>query len=249
MIYIKSQQDIAKIKEACKIWKKVRHVLQKKTKPGMKTGQLDQIAAETIKKNGAIPTFFNYKGFPGNICISVNDELIHGIGSQYELKNDDMVTFDIGVTYQKYICDAAFTIVLDKKNEKANAINDATWQCLHQAIKMIHPNVKIGNISNKINEIATKKGYKVIKNYGGHGCGIKLHEDPLILNYGAKNTGCCLRVGMIICLEPMLMTESDKYIVDPVNKWTIKAQNKKLTCHNEHMVLVTKNGYEILTND
>lgn len=92
----------------------------------MKTEQLDRIAAETIKKNGAIPTFFNYKGFPSNICISVNDELIHGIGSQYELKNDDMVTFDIGVTYQKYICDAAFTIVLDKKNEKANAINDAT---------------------------------------------------------------------------------------------------------------------------
>ena len=83
---------------------------------------------------------------------------------------------------------------------------------------MIHPNVKIGNISNKINEIATKNGYKVIKNYGGHGCGIKLHEDPLILNYGAKNTGCCLRVGMIICLEPMLMAESDKYIVDPINK-------------------------------
>ena len=118
MIYIKNQQDILKIKEACEIWKKVRHILQKKTKPGMKTEQLDKIAAETIKKNGATPTFFSYKGFPGNICISVNEELIHGIGSQYELKKEDMVTFDVGVTYQKYVCDGAFTIVLDKKNEK-----------------------------------------------------------------------------------------------------------------------------------
>ena len=92
----------------------------------MKTEQLDKIAAETIKKNGATPTFFSYKGFPGNICISVNEELIHGIGSQYELKKEDMVTFDVGVTYQKYVCDGAFTIVLDKKNEKANAINNAT---------------------------------------------------------------------------------------------------------------------------
>lgn len=248
MIYIKSQKDIEGIKQACKIWKKVKQVLLKKVKVGMTTLQLDEIAKETITKANAIPSFFHYKGFPKNICISVNEELIHGIGCNYQIKSNDMITFDIGVTYKNYICDAAFTVIMDKKNTIANAINEATLECLDKAIKNVKPNNTIGDISAKINEIATKKGYKVIKNYGGHGCGIKLHEDPLILNYGTKNSGHKLQPGMIICIEPMLMTESDQYIIDQDNHWTVKAKNKKLTCHNEHMVLVTKNGHEVLTS-
>lgn len=248
MIYIKTQQEINGIKQACLIWKKVKQALIANCKPGVTTAWLDKIASKIIKQNNAIASFYQYNGFPSHICISINEQIIHGIASNYKLKAKDIVTFDVGVTYNNYTCDAAFSVVLDSKNKKANDINDATIDCLNQAILQVKPGNYTGDISYAIQQTAKKYGYHVIKNYGGHGCGLKIHEDPIILCYGKKTTGCLLRPGMTICIEPMLMSGSDEYFIDPTNQWTVIAKNKQLTCHHEHMVLVTKNGCEILTN-
>lgn len=247
MIYIKSKEDIEGIKLACAVWKKVKHELIKATKPGVSTKKLDEIAANTMYKNNATPSFYKYEGFPGFICISVNQELIHGIASDYVLKKQDIVTFDIGVTYQKYICDAAFSVVLDKNNTLANNLHHATLACLLAGINQVKPNNYTGDISNAIEQTAYAHDYQVIKDYGGHGCGLKEHEDPIILNYGQAHSGIKLVSGMVLCIEPMLMIGSDQYVVDPKNNWTVSSANNELTCHEEHMVLVTNTGHEVLT--
>lgn len=249
MIYLKSEEDIAGIKQAAAIWKKVKAALIAATKPGVSTKKLDKIAANVIYENNATPSFYQYEGFPGYICISVNEQLIHGIANSYILQPSDMITFDIGVTYKGYVCDAAFSIVLDKNNKVALDIQKATLECLENGIKQIIPGNKIGDISNAIFQTADKHGYKLIKDYGGHGCGLHVHEDPIILNYGKPHTGVTIRKGMVLCIEPMLMIDSDEYEVDANNHWTVSSANGKLTCHEEHMVVVTDNGCEVLTAD
>lgn len=249
MIYLKNEKDIVGITKAAEIWKKVKAELKKHTKPGISTKKLDQIAADVITKNGASCSFYQYEGFPGHICISVNEQIIHGIPDDYILKKSDIVKFDIGVTFEGYVCDAAFSVVLDNNNQEALEIQEATKDCLRTAIKLVKAGVHIGDISYAIQETAFYHGYQVIKDYGGHGCGLKVHEDPIILNYGQPGTGLKLKAGMVICIEPMLMTESDKYVVNAENGWTVSAANGRLTCHEEHMLVVTDIGCHVFTAD
>ena len=247
MIYLKSEKDIQGIKLAAAIWKKVKAALIQATKPGVSTKELDKIAADVIYENKATPSFYKYEGFPGYICISVNEQLIHGIANEYILRKSDIITFDIGVTYKGYVCDAAFSIVLDSNNKEALDIQKATLECLEEGIKQVIPGNTIGDISYAIEQTATNHGYQLIKDFGGHGCGLHVHEDPIILNYGTPHTGVKLRQGMVLCIEPMLMIDSDEYVIDASNHWTVSSKNKKLTCHEEHMVVVTSNGCEVLT--
>ncbi len=250
MIIIKTPQQIEKIKQAAAIWKKVRAVLLSNITPGITTLQLDEIAKNVAKQHGATMSFFNYSGFPGNICISVNDELIHGIPSDYALKQNDLVSFDIGVTYDGFICDAAFSVLVEPKtNAEAQKIIDVTNKCLELGLNEIKPGKTVGDIGYAIEKNALENGYKVIKAFSGHGCGVFLHEDPCIPNYGEPNTGVALKEGMILCIEPMIMTGSNKFIINKKDNWTVSSKNKKLTCHCEAMILVTENGYENLTSD
>ena len=145
MIYIKSEKEIIGITKACEIWKKVKRELKKHTKPGISTKQLDKIAADVIAKHNATPSFYKYDGFPGHICISVNEQLIHGIPDNYILKKSDIVTFDIGVTFEGYICDAAFSVVLDNTNRDALEIHEATLDCLRNAIKEVKEGARINH--------------------------------------------------------------------------------------------------------
>ena len=247
MIYLKNEKDIQGIRLAAAIWKKVKAALIKATKPGVSTKKLDKIAADVIYENKATPSFYKYEGFPGYICISVNEQLIHGIAGEYILKKSDMITYDIGVTYKGYVCDAAFSVVLDKTNKEALDIQDATLECLEEGIKQVIPGNRIGDISYAIQQTATRHGYQLIKDFGGHGCGLHVHEDPIILNYGMPHSGIKIVKGMVLCIEPMLMIDSDEYEVDTSNHWTVSSANKKLTCHEEHMVVVTEDGCEVLT--
>ena len=206
MIIIKTPQDIKEIKQAAEIWKKVRNDLIKFVKVGMTTKQVDELANKLITSYGAIPTFYKLYDFPGYICISVNDQLIHGIGSDYILQENDMITCDVGITYHNHVCDAAFTWILPPNNDLAKQnILKTTYQCLMEACKLVYPNQYLGNISNKIYEIARNNNYQVIKDYGGHGCGNLAHEDPIILCFGQKDSGIKLVPNMVICIEPMLM--------------------------------------------
>lgn len=247
-IYLKSEKEIIKIKKACAIWKKVRETLIKNTKPNVSLKFLDNLANEVITKNNATASFHNYQGFPGYICISVNQELIHGIASDYRLKKNDLVTFDVGVTYDGYYCDAAFSVIVEPSdNQEAIKINEATKKALDEAIKIIKPGITVNDIAKKIYQVANETGYQVVKDFAGHGCGNYLHEDPLIFNYPTPKGNTRLIEDMIICIEPMFMTESDQYIIDSKNQWTVSSANKKLTCHWEHMVLITSDGCEVLT--
>lgn len=249
MIYLKSSKDIELIKQACNIWKKVKTALISATKPGITTKALDELANKIIVENKATPAFYQYNGFPGYICISVNDVLLHGIGSDYKLQAGDLVSYDIGVNYEKRICDAAFSLIVPgKDNEKAARILAATEEALLSTIAICKPGVTTGDLGYNINAIASKYHYDVIKDFSGHGCGIKLHEDPMIFCFGKKDHGTKLVKNMVICIEPMLMSGSDKYYIDKKDGWTVYAKNHQLTCHCEHMILITENGFEILTN-
>lgn len=246
MILIKSEFEILKIRKACDVWKKVRDELIKNTKEGISLKELDVLSHKITLENNCTSPFYQYNGFPGYNCISVNDVIIHGVANDYKLKKFDMVTFDVGVAFENYICDAAFTVIIGDNQEAIN-ISNVCYQALYEGIKKVKPGSKVGDISNAIEQFVTSNGYFVIKDFGGHGCGRKLHEDPIILNYGKENTGPTLKKNMVICIEPMILTGSDKYYIDKKDNWSVVSKNRKLTCHWEHMVLVTENGYEILT--
>ena len=246
MVIIKSSYEISKIKKACSVWKIVRNELIKNTKVGVSLKELDNLSHKITLENGCESPFHQYNGFPGFNCISVNETIIHGVASEYKLKEFDMVTYDVGVSYEGYICDAAFTVIIGD-NQEAKKISDVCLEALYLGIKQVKPNNKVGDISNAIEQYVKNNGYHVIKDFGGHGCGRKLHEDPIILNYGLPNTGQKLIPNMIICIEPMILTDDCSYYIDKKDKWSVIAKNHKLTCHWEHMVLVTNDGYEILT--
>jgi methionyl aminopeptidase len=186
-------------------------------KPGISLIELDEKANTLIQKNHGISSFYQYNGFPKHICISVNDQLIHGVPNNYTVKEGDKITFDVGVTYEKHTCDAAYTVIVGKNN-LAKQISAVTYEALMNAIEVIKPGNFTGDIAHAIEMTAKQHNYEVIKDFGGHGCGNKVHEDPLILNYGKPQTGVQLVKGMVLCIEPMLMTDSDEYYIDPKNK-------------------------------
>jgi methionyl aminopeptidase len=196
----------------------VRTLLYKICKPGVSLISLDEKVAEFVAQNNATCSFYKYDGFPGHICISINDEIIHGIPNDYVIKSDDLVTFDVGITYKNHICDAAFTIHVDPQTAAPKKINEVTKLSLNEALKVIKPQSHIGDISHVVETIANQNGFEVIRNFGGHGCGNKLHEDPMILNYGKPHSGPEIVAGMTLCIEPMLLTGTDKYYIDKKNK-------------------------------
>lgn len=245
MIYLKSNYEIEQIKKACSVWKKVRQALIENAAVGKSLIELDELARKVTIENDCATPFHQYRGFPGYNCISVNDVVIHGVPTNYKLKDKDMVTFDVGVAYNGYICDAAFTVIIGD-NVEAQKINDVCYKSLIEGIKQIKPGNRIGDISNAIEQYVVSNGYYILEDFGGHGCGRKLHEDPIILNYGAKNSGPIIKPNMVLCIEPMILTEDASYYIDK-DKWSVIASNHKLSCHWEHMVLVTDEGYEILT--
>jgi methionyl aminopeptidase len=224
----------------------VRAVVYNECKVGVSLLYLDNLIAKIADENGCTCGCYQYEGFPRYNCISLNDELIHGVPDKRTLKEGDMVTFDIVIAYEKHFCDAAFTIIIGK-NEIAERILNTTINCLNEAIKLATPEHCVGDISYCIEKIAAESGYTVIKDFGGHGCGNKMHEDPFVACYGEAGTGPKLVKNMVICIEPMLMTGSDQYYIDPKNGWTVKSKNKELTCQCEHMLLITDGECEILT--
>lgn len=249
-IIIKTESDIEKIRKAAEIWKKTKHAVIKYISPGKTLKEIDEYAKEVISNFGAKPTFYKKYGFPGNICISVNECIIHGVPNNYVVKDGDMISLDIGITYDDHICDAAFTVIIGE-NLEAQRISEVCLQAIYEATKIIVPNLTTNlDIAKTIQKFVEKNNYQVIRDFTGHGCGNELHEAPVIPNYMSpffkKEV---LRPNMVICIEPMIMTESNDYFIDKYDKWSVIASNKKLTCHWEHMILITKSGFEILTGE
>lgn len=247
MVYIKSLEDIKLIKQAAAIWKQTRQLIIEHCRVGVSLKSIDELVNKFVLEQNARCSFYKYRDFPGHICINVNEQLIHGVPTNYIIQKDDLISFDVGIEYQNHHCDAAFTINMNPNNKQNQEILDVTLGALTNAISQIKPGNYIGDIENAIEVYVHQHKYEVIKDFGGHGCGNKIHEDPMIMNFGQPKTGIKLIPNMTLCIEPMVLTNSDQYYIDPKNHWTVIAKNKKLTCHCEHMVLVTNNGCEILT--
>lgn len=246
-VIIKTEDDIAKIKKAVSIWKIVRQTITENIKVGMSLDELDQLAKDTIISNGGTPTFYLKYGFPKNICISVNDCVIHGVPSDYKVKAQDKITFDMGVTYENHVCDAAFTLIIGE-NPEAEKISAVCKGSLLAVKEILKPGVSNWEIAAFMQEYIETRGYHVLRDFTGHGCGNDLHEDPSFPNYVDHRIPLYkLRKNMVICLEPMILTDSKAYEIDD-NGWSVIAQNHKLTCHWEDMFLITENGCELLTD-
>ena len=246
MITIKSEKEIELMRKAGYLVSLTHKYLKPFIKPGITTKELDRLAEEFIRNNDGIPTCKGYEGFPKALCTSVNDEVVHGIPGNRKLKNGDIITIDMVIGYHGYQGDAAWTYTVGQVNDKKKYLMEHTKKALYEGIKEVKPGNHIGDISNAVETYAKKHKLGVVKELVGHGIGTEMHEDPDVPNYGKKGSGPVLKEGMVICIEPMLNLGSpDIAILD--DDWTIVTQDGKPAAHYEHTVLVTKEGYEILT--
>lgn len=213
----------------------------------MSTKALDELASSLITSKGGTSAFFQYRGFPGQICVSVNDEVVHGIGrTDRILEKGDVVSLDIGVNLNGFIGDTATTFVLGDAGPEIKRLLDNTKKSLDAGIKASIAGNNVRHISAAIEKVAKSAKLGIVREYVGHGCGLKLHEPPEIPNFVNKNKGPKLRSGMILCLEPMLNLGSHKVFTES-DRWTVRTSDAKISAHFEHMVLITETEPEILT--
>ena len=243
---IKSYEEIELMRVAGKIVGDTHIYLKEFIKPGITTKELDKLAYDFILSQGAIPSFLNYDGFPASICTSINEEVVHGLPSNRILKDGDIISIDIGACYEGYHGDSAWTYPVGTIDEDKKYLLEHTEKALFEGLSAIKPGNRIGDVSFAIEQYALKHKLGVVKELVGHGVGKHLHETPDVPNYGNKNKGMILRSGMTIAVEPMLnLKTSNIYLLD--DDWTIVTADNSPSAHFEHTVLVTKDGYEILT--
>ena len=248
MITIKSDYELSLMRIAGKIVYDTHQYLKPFIKEGITTGELDRLAHDYIISRGASPSCLNYEGYPKSICISVNEEVVHGIPGKRKLKNGDIVTLDICACYKGYHGDSAWTYPVGDISEDKKYLLEHTEKALYEGLSKIKDGVRLGDISSAIEEYATKHKLGVVRELTGHGIGSNLHEDPDVPNYGKKGTGPVLKKGMTIAVEPMLNLGTRKiYILD--DDWTIITGDNKPSAHFEHTVIVTESGCVILTGD
>ena len=246
MVTIKSKDEICKIRYASKVVAKIHNELKKIIKPGITGLNLDAAAAKIIIDNHCISNFKGYYGFPAVICVSINNELVHGIPNSKPFRKGDIVSVDCGCEYKGYNADAAFSIIVDNDKSQYKTLLDVTENSLYKAIEILKPGVRIGLISQTIQKYVESNGFFLPKNYTGHGIGLELHEDPVIPNYGKSSDGIKLREGMVICIEPMVQIKNDK-TKTLSDGWTVVSQSGLYSAHFEHTIAITKDGYEILS--
>lgn len=254
MITIKNNKEIELMREACRVVALIYEELEKKIKPGMSTWELDQIAEKKMRSLGAIPAEKGYdigiKGvppFPASICVSINDEVIHGIPSKHKfIKEGDIVSVDTVALKNGYNGDAARTFVVGKISKEAQRLIDVTKQSFFEGLKYAKVGNRIGDISHAIGTYVESQGFSVVREFQGHGIGKDMHEDPGIPNYGKAGRGPRIEAGMTLAIEPMVI-QGKPDILELSDGWTIVTEDGSLAAHYENTVLITKNGPEILT--
>lgn len=246
MITIKSKREIEIMRTAGKILVLTREYLKEFIKPGITTKELDKLAEDFIIKHDASPSFKGYEGFPGSICTSVNEEVVHGIPSNRILKEGDIISLDIGVYYKGYHADSAYTFAVGKIKEEHQLLLERTKNSLMAGIKEAKPNNYVEDISRAIENYLKPFKYGIVEEFTGHGIGRELHEPPYVPNYVGNEKGPMLKEGMTICIEPMVNLGTKRIHIKNDN-WTVVTRDKKVSAHFEHMIVITKNGCEILT--
>ncbi|HDR5274484.1 type I methionyl aminopeptidase [Bacillus cereus] len=246
MIICKTPREIEIMREAGRIVALTHQELKQHITPGITTKELDQIAEKTIQKYGATPSFKGYNGFPGSICASVNEELVHGIPGKRKLKEGDIISIDIGAKYNGYHGDSAWTYPVGNISESVQKLLDVTEKSLYLGLEQVKPGERLSNISHVVQTHAEENGFSIVREYVGHGIGQDLHEDPQIPHYGPPNRGPRLKPGMVICVEPMV-NQGRRYVKTLSDDWTVVTVDGKWCAHFEHTIALTEAGYEILT--
>ena len=247
MIVLKTRKEIEGIRKACQISAEALRAAGNAVRPGVSTAEIDRVAREYVESCGAVPNFLNYGGFPGSACISVNDEIIHGIPSKDRiLQEGDIVSIDMGAMLDGFHGDNAATFPVGKVSDEAMKLIETTRESLYEGIKAAVGGARIGDIGHAVQKYCEDRGFTVIREYTGHGVGKRLHEDPAVPNYGTPGRGHRLTAGMTIAIEPMV-NEGAKEIIEMPDGWTVKTKDGKLSAHFEHTVLITKGEAEILT--
>lgn len=243
---VKTDEEIRNIRRAGEICSEVLAILKTRAKTGMTTKELANIAGEEIKTRHGKPAFLGYKGFPDVICVSLNDEVVHGIPGSMEVKEGDIVSFDLGVTYKGMIVDSAISVLVDSKEKQKTKLINTTRDSLAAGVTQLKDGCKVGDIGNAIEAVLKKERLGIVRDLVGHGVGHQVHEDPNIPNYGQAGTGPKLRAGMTVAIEPMATLGKEEVYID-TDGWTIKTSDRSLSAHFEQTVLITDSGYEILT--
>lgn len=246
-VEVKSREELAIMRSAGIVVADILVLLKNTVKPGMTTGQIDQICREELKKRGALPAFLNYHGFPGVICVSINSEVVHGIPSDKRaLKDGDIVGLDFGAVIDGWYGDSAITIPVGKISPEAERLIRVTRECLEKGMAAVKNGNRVGDIGFAVQTHAEAHGYTLVREFVGHGIGRSLHEEPPIPNYGKAGTGARLKTGMTIAIEPMVNMGGPE-VATLGDGWTAVTKDGKPSAHFEHTVVVTDTGFEILT--
>tara|TARA_E500000178_G_scaffold352642_1_gene416545 strand:- start:22 stop:789 length:768 start_codon:yes stop_codon:yes gene_type:complete len=253
MLTYKSSEDFKKMIKAGKVVSNIHYEIFNKTKPGMMLKDLDNIAKNIIEISNVNSSFFGYTPpghgpYPAYICASHNDAIVHGIPNDTRIQEGDIISIDVGVSYEGYHADAAFTYGVGEISDEDRFLIDTTKHALSEAVKLVKDGQKLGTIGHKIDKIATKKNLGNVKNYVGHGIGQEMHEEPQVPHYGKKNTGFELKTGMAICIEPMFNLGSEDTMVDE-DGWTVKTIDGKKSAHWEHTIGLTEEGTSVFTEN
>lgn len=246
MIYLKTPEEIALLRASNQLVGKTLAEVAKHIRVGVTTLELDKIAEDFIRSNGAEPGFLGYGGFPNTLCVSVNDQVVHGIPSNYALKEGDIVSVDCGVLQNGYYGDSAYTFCVGKVDEKVKKLLEITKESLSLGIDSAQHGNRIGDIGFAIQQHCQKAGFSVVRKLVGHGVGRNLHEDPEVPNFGKKCQGVLLKEGMVIAIEPMI-NMGNRDVVQEKDGWTIRTIDRKPSAHFEHTIAVRKGKAEILS--
>ncbi|MGI6378332.1 MAG: type I methionyl aminopeptidase [Bacilli bacterium] len=247
MITLRNEDELAKLRQAGRIVALTHQYLKQHLVPGITTKKLDDLAEKFILSQGATPSFKGLYGFPGSVCISLNETLVHGIPSKkIVLKEGDIITIDIGACWQGYHGDSAWTYAVGEISEEAQKLLDVTEQALFEGLKMARAGNRIGDISHAIQKYVEKFGFSLPREYTGHGVGREIHEDPIVPNYGKPHRGPLLRKGMVIAVEPMV-NAGVKETITLSDGWTVVTSDGRLCAHYEHTVAITDGACEIFT--
>ena len=246
MIHLTSANEIEILRECNQIVAVILNTLKKHCQPGITTLELDKIAEDLTFKYKAKAAFKGYKGFPGTLCTSVNEEVVHGIPSNRVLKDGDVVSIDYGVFHRDFYGDAAVTIPVGQVSKEVEFLLQTTQESLALGIEKALPGNHLGDIAAAIQGHAESRGFSLVKEFSGHGVGRNLHEEPAVLNYVSNGRGISLKPGLVLAIEPMVNQGTDKVIILD-DKWTVITQDGKKSAHFEHSIAITENGPEILS--
>ncbi|MDX6551604.1 MAG: methionyl aminopeptidase [Gaiellales bacterium] len=246
MIVRKTTAEVDTMRRAGVVVASTLELLRNEARPGVTTGELDRLAEDHIRSHGGVPTFKGYRGFPGSICASPNEMIVHGIPGPYELKDGDLLSVDVGVTLDGYVADSAITIAIGPVPDRARELIEVCQEALQAAIEQCRSGNRLGDISNAVQTVVEARGFGVVRALVGHGVGRSMHEDPQIPNYGPAGRGPKLAPGMVFAIEPMI-TAGGWSVRGGDDGWAVYTEDGSLSAHCEHTVAITDNGPRVLT--